>query len=247
MKVENYDDLHKLWIRAHAAGSPIKFVRNFVVFKELDKLTPGKTLDAGCGTGEYSLFLSQRGHRVTAFDPSPYAIEELLKSSNRVLKINAEVNSIEGFCSPPLFDNIVSIEVFEHIERDHIAIQKLYSLLKQGGVMVISVPATPFLYSKADKISGHFRRYSKDDFENLLVDAGFKKIQIRRYGFPILFCYSLIRKLFLDRILLSYFSSPDFKEEKGKNIFSKLYPALLKIDQLNIPLWSVGFVACCQK
>jgi Cyclopropane fatty acid synthase and related methyltransferases len=245
--VENYDALHKLWTRAHAAGSPIKFVRNSLVFKELDKLTPGKTLDAGCGTGEYSLFLSQRGHRITAFDPSPFAIKELLKMSNEERNISAEVNSIEGFCSPRLFDNIVSIEVFEHIECDHTAIQKLYSLLKQDGLMVISVPGTPFLYSKADKISGHYRRYSEDDFQNLLLTAGFKKIQIRRYGFPILFFYSLIRKLFLDRILLSYFTSPNSKGKKRKNIFSKLYPVLLIIDQFDIPLWSVGFVARCQK
>ena len=245
--MEYYDALHKLWARAHAAGSPIKFVRNSVVFKELDKLIPGRTLDAGCGSGEYSLFLSQRGHLVTAFDPSSFAIKELLKRSNGLLSIKAEVNSIEGFHSPILFDNIVSIEVFEHVEFDKIAAQKLFSLLKHGGLMVISVPAIPFLYSKADKISGHYRRYSEDDFQNLLVGAGFQKIQIRRYGFPMLFFYSLIRKLFLDRILLSYFSSPPAGGKKGKSILSKLYSALLKIDQMNVPFLNVGFVARCQK
>jgi len=77
--VKNYDDLHKLWSRAHNAGSPTKFARNCVVYKELNKLTPGLTLDAGCGTGEYSMFLAELGHKVTAFDPSAYAVEKFVE------------------------------------------------------------------------------------------------------------------------------------------------------------------------
>ena len=36
--MRDYDELHKLWARAHKFGSPTKFVRNVVVFSELNKL-----------------------------------------------------------------------------------------------------------------------------------------------------------------------------------------------------------------
>jgi len=246
--MKDYDNRHELWARAHAAGSPVKFVRNAKVFIELDKLVPGNTLDAGCGTGEYSKFLLDRGHEVTAFDPSPVVIKKLMEKDGKELGIAIEVNTIEGFSSSKMFDNIISIEVFEHIESDQTAIKKLYSLLKKGGSMVISVPATPFLYSKADTISGHYRRYSYEGFMKLLTDAGLRELRIKRYGFPVLFVYSLIRKIWLDKILINHFSSLSSSGSRKKALFlSKFYPFILAIDQLNIPFWSVGYVARCKK
>lgn len=245
--MEDYDNLHKLWARAHSAGSPIKFVRNAVVFRELDRLMPGNTLDAGCGTGDYSLFLSERGHRVTAFDPSPFAIKKLLERCRKTLSIEAEINTIEGFHSSKLFDNIISIEVIEHIEFDQTALQKLYIFLKKGGSILISVPASPFLYSEADRVSGHYRRYSSEEFMKLFTNVGFSNIQIKRYGFPILFFYSLMRKLFLDKILLRYFTSSSLEAKKEAHLFAKIYPLILIIDQLNVPFGSVGYVAKCKK
>ncbi|MFH1147132.1 MAG: class I SAM-dependent methyltransferase [Pseudomonadota bacterium] len=244
----DYDNLHKLWTKAHATGSPTKFVRDAVVYRELAKLHPGDTLDAGAGTGEYSLFLSQRGHKVVAFDPSPYAAR-MLADKARDLGIDVETytSTIEDFSSSRRFDSIIAIEVIEHIEFDRAAVEKLFSLLKDGGQMVLSTPATPFLYSEADRTSGHFRRYRLSVLRELLVHSGFREVQVRRYGFPVLFVYSLARKLFLDRILIRHFAS-ETTGSGGKAIaISRLYPHILIADQLNLPFWGVGYVATCRK
>jgi len=245
--MKDYDKLHELWARAHSAGSPMKYVRNLIVFKELARLPAGKTLDAGCGTGEYSIFLAKRGHDVTAFDPSAFALKELLEEGGRELGIAVEENTIDGFSSDTEFDNIISIEVFEHLASDREAIKKCRSLLKRGGTLIISVPACPFLFSEADKISGHFRRYVKKDLNKLLSDAGLRDILIRSYGFPVLFLYSLARKMFLDKILIRYFASASSSTKKEAAFLTKLYPYILSVDQLNIPFGGVGYVATCKK
>jgi SAM-dependent methyltransferase len=242
----NYNKLHKLWHRAHISGSPTKFVRNSVIFSELNNIKPGNTLDVGCGTGEYSVFLAQHGHIVTAFDPSSHAIKVLRENINS-LRIKADVNTFEGFQATELFDNIISIEVMEHIELDRVFAKKLYSLLKPGGTLVISVPATQLLYSEADKISGHYRRYSYKQFSKILTDAGFINFKIKRYGFPVLLIYSIFRKCFLDKILIRYFSFSASRPSNKFTFISKFSPFLLKIDQYDKPLWSVGYVARCRK
>ncbi|MBW1710879.1 MAG: class I SAM-dependent methyltransferase [Deltaproteobacteria bacterium] len=245
--MKDYDELHELWARAHSAGSPIKYVRNLMVFKELAKLEPGKTLDAGCGTGEYSIFLAKRGHEVTAFDPSSFALKGLMEKGGRELGITVQENTFDGFHSNIEFDNIISIEVFEHLSDDQSAIQKCYSLLRQGGALVISVPARPFLFSEADRISGHYRRYLCNDFVKLLSGAGLKDIRVKSYGFPVLFLYSLVRKMFLDRLLINYFSSSSREPKKQVTYLTSLYPYVLGLDRLNIPFGGIGYVAVCKK
>ena len=244
--MQDYNQLHKLWHQAHSAGSPTKFVRNHIILKRLELLEPGNTLDVGCGRGEYSRFLAENGHNVTAFDPSSFAIEKLKETHQRI-QIKSEVNTIENFQSSYLFDNIISIEVIEHIESDQAFLRKLYFLLKKGGSIIISCPATPFLFSEADKISGHYRRYSFNNLSKILKNAGFKNIRITRYGFPVLFIYSLIRKLFLDKLLIHHFESAGSLSNKKLFSISKVYPLIFVIDLLDKPLWSVGYVVQANK
>jgi SAM-dependent methyltransferase len=244
--IKDYDQLHKIWGRAHSAGSPTKFTRNMCVYKALKQLIPGNTLDAGCGKGEYSLFLSELGHGVTAFDPSAFAIKNLQKSIPIAANIFMEENTIDKFSSPKAFDNIVSIEVLEHIESDQAAIQKLYSLLKKGGTLVISIPANPLLFSEGDRVSGHYRRYRHKDFKKLLDNAGFKSITIKSYGFPILFIYSCIKKLFLDKYLIQKFSSQSPKKNMVNWLYH-YYPLIFSIDQLDLPRLGIGYIAICKK
>ena len=245
--MKDYNGLHKLWKRAHEAGSPTKFVRNGVIFKELKKLVPGATLDAGCGMGEYSLFLAESGHKVLAFDPSGFAVNTLVENAGTEFKVEAQVNTIEEFQDSRKFDNIVSIEVIEHVQFDRAATQKFYSLLKEGGTLVISAPAMTFLFGELDRVSGHFRRYSYYGFRKILLGAGFKQVSIKSYGFPLLFVYTFTRKWVFERALLRHFSTTESNRKFAWSGLSKLYRFALVIDQLNIPHLGIGYVAICKK
>ena len=245
--VRDYDGIHKLWAAAHAAGSPTKFVRNAVVFRELAGLVPGLTLDAGCGMGEYSIFLAEKGHKVIAFDPSRYAVNALAASCGSNMRIEARISRLEEFRYSRRFDNIVSIEVIEHIELDEVAIRKLYCLLKPDGTLVISAPAVRLLFGEADKMSGHFRRYSHYEFKKMLFKTGFSEVTVKGYGFPVLFFYTLMRKLFFERAVIRHFSKAESGSFAKSVPFSRLYPYMLAIDQFNIPLLGIGYVAVCRK
>ncbi len=59
-------------------------------------------------------------------------------------------------------DSILYIDVIEHIEDDAEELRIAYTKLKNGGHLIILVPAHNFLYSPFDKIIGHYRRYNKE-------------------------------------------------------------------------------------
>ena len=102
------------------------------------------------------------------------------------------------------FDTIIYLDVLEHIKYDKEEINKAYKLLKKSGTIIICVPAFQFLYSIYDKKIGHYRRYSKNDFIQLLKKCRIKNYQIRYFDF-VGFCLILMSKL-LNRESLDNFS-----------------------------------------
>lgn len=69
---------------------------------------------------------------------------------------------------PTKADSIVSINVLEHIDDDARAVKNLVDALKPGGRLMIIVPAMMSLYNDLDRLAGHHRRYSINDFRHLL-------------------------------------------------------------------------------
>ena len=107
------------------------------------------------------------------------------------------------------FDVAVAFDVFEHIKEEHVAINEVYRVLKQDGVLIFTVPAFQFLFSSHDKALRHHRRYNKKGLMNLLTPFNGLKIY---YWNSLLFM-----PMAITRILK--------KESKPK------------VDQINLPFW----------
>jgi ubiquinone/menaquinone biosynthesis C-methylase UbiE len=73
----------------------------------------------------------------------------------------------------PLPDNsidiVIMLNVLEHIEHDEAAIKQVYRILKPGGVLILEVPAGPQLYDAYDKVLMHYRRYSSQMLNALVL------------------------------------------------------------------------------
>jgi SAM-dependent methyltransferase len=66
------------------------------------KLTPGRALELGCGTGTNSVWLAQQGFEVTALDLSEEAIKQ---ARQRAQAANVNVNFVVGdVLAPPRFE-----------------------------------------------------------------------------------------------------------------------------------------------
>src|ERR1700691_596290 len=57
------------------------------------------------------------------------------------------------------FDLIVAGDFLQSVSDDRAALRELLRVLKDGGLLCLTVPAYAFLWSEEDEHRGHFRRY----------------------------------------------------------------------------------------
>jgi 2-polyprenyl-3-methyl-5-hydroxy-6-metoxy-1,4-benzoquinol methylase len=78
-------------------------------------------------------------------------------------------------------DVITLLDVLEHVEDDEASLSALYSVLREDGVFVCTVPALPALWSEHDEALHHKRRYTRRALEEKLMHAGFQVERITYY------------------------------------------------------------------
>lgn len=147
-----------------------------------------RILSVGCGSGEMSLQLAARGHSVLGIDIEPTHVA-LSKRNAKLFgspgNCRFAVSSIEDFESEEDFDCVVSTDVLEHIRDDELAFVNMMRAVKPGGLVLLSVPAGPWLFGYHDEQLGHFRRYTKKTLHQLVEP--FCDVQVMRY-----FGYTLV-------------------------------------------------------
>lgn len=176
-------------------------------------------LDAGCGTGASILYLEQFG-KVYGVDLSPMAVKFCKKRGIKNVT-NADVSSLPY--KNNFFDLICLMDVIEHIKNDKLVIDEMYRVLKPGGILLMTVPALPFIYSQHDKQQGHYRRYSKKKLRRLFKKNIFKEEKITHFNLLLSFPIIIIR--LLSRIfpkLADFDSKLNYDISKKKNVNSTL-------------------------
>ncbi|MEM7311910.1 MAG: class I SAM-dependent methyltransferase [Planctomycetota bacterium] len=135
------------------------------------------------------------------------------------------------------FETILLLDTLEHIEMPTQFLKAIANHLQPDGLLVINVPATPWLYSRYDKVQGHVRRYTFPQLESELESAGFK-IQSHSYWGVNVVPIAAIRKLLVtfareDDVLTRGFAPP------GK-LAERLLRGLMKLELNGIRLPGTG-------
>ncbi len=104
----------------------------------------------------------------------------------RIMKIDA-ANPDDFRDLENQFDTVVMLNVLEHLEDEQQALRNLWSTLQPGGKAIVLVPQHPGLYGTLDQALEHKKRYAPADFEQSLMQAGFRVERIfdfNRFSVP---------------------------------------------------------------
>jgi SAM-dependent methyltransferase len=72
------------------------------------------------------------------------------------------------------WDVIGAFDVLEHIDDDAAALDSIHAALAPGGVLLVTVPQHPWLWSAVDEAAQHQRRYTRPLLRERLARAGFE-------------------------------------------------------------------------
>lgn len=75
------------------------------------------------------------------------------------------------------FDAIGAFDVLEHIKEDEKVLAQLHDAIKPGGVLLLTVPQHPSLWSASDDYACHERRYTCKEIEQKVSTSGFELLR----------------------------------------------------------------------
>ena len=115
------------------------------VYSLLLNLEPGSTvLDLGCGNGSFISLFKHVGWNLYGVDSSVTGIEIAKKTYSDVTFFHADAEHSEAEIISRIgrVDAIISTEVIEHVYAPRAFVQTICSVLKPGGVCIITTPIT---------------------------------------------------------------------------------------------------------
>lgn len=150
---------------------------------------PNKVLELGCGTGRTLLNAREQGRasEVVGVDIIPACAEH--DSLDRYIR--GDIDSLELPYPSGYFDVIVCADVLEHLVDPWKAVSRLAPLLKQGGMIVASLPNVrdylmlvallikgDFRYTAEGLFDrGHLRFFCKKNMRNLFEQNGLETVR----------------------------------------------------------------------
>ncbi len=144
--------------------------RRRIIRAELDRLElprPARLLDAGCGSGRTLDELRDYGV-VEGLELDPQAAQMARARGHRV-----HTGRIEELpWAAGEFDVVTCLDVLEHTADDLRTLRELRRVTRQGGYLLLTVPAYQMLWSAYDIECHHYRRYQLRTLRRVAQSAG---------------------------------------------------------------------------
>ena len=137
-------------------------------------------LEIGCGNGAVvqAMAASRSWNCLVGSDLHPAGLAQ----ARRRLPSGVEFVQMDARVVPAIgaFDLTGAYDIVEHVADDEAVLRTLRAATSTGGGTIIAVPQHPALWSRADEIGHHQRRYRRGELE----------AKLRRNGFDVLFSAS---------------------------------------------------------
>lgn len=161
-----------------------------IIKKTLNRIVGLNFLEVGCGTGFVLSHLEKMGFNVTGLDMHLEGLKLARKSTHATLICG----DLENINLKIKFDALGLFDVLEHVENQKSFLKDCHRLLESRGLLFLTVPANMKLWSKIDEISGHKRRYEKEEIIKILSSAGYKVEKVSYFNFFLFFPQLILRR-----------------------------------------------------
>lgn len=152
-----------------------------------------RCLDAGCGTGMNLALLSQ-DYDCVGLD---FCAEALGLARQRVLPSLLQASVEHLPLRESSFDLVLSADVLYHrgIADDVAALIEMKRCLKPEGLLLLNLPAFPWLRSAHDEAIHTIRRYTRSEVADKLKQAGLEAVDLHYWNWVLFPPLALVRSI----------------------------------------------------
>jgi len=131
---------------------------------------PLRLLEIGCGTGNMLVSLAEFGEVVGM------EANDALLTVARAAGLDARKGTLPDdlVVAPGWADVVLLLDVVEHLDDDLAGLRAARRALRDGGLLFVTVPAYPWLWSGHDVALGHRRRYTRAGLRRVVEAAGYR-------------------------------------------------------------------------
>lgn len=210
--IKNNDKIYEAYIGKLGKEMQNKVKERFLWMSNM--IEGEKILDIGCSSGIFDILLGREGKIITGLDIDIEAINkanELKEQEGTLVKKNIDFvcSSINEYKTKEKYDTIILSEILEHMFYPDKIISKVTNMLKETGVLIITVPFGVNSYFD------HKKSYYVADILDM-VNSYYNVLEIKYFGEWIgVKCVSKDRKenIQIDTDFLKKFEIEIFKKE----------------------------------
>ena len=167
-----YDD--ELWeLVPEDPGPPPEHLREFV--RSLGRAD--RVLDLGCGDGRLTAELD--ADELTGADVSALALERARRRLPNARLVDLEPDAPLPFEDGD-FDLVLLAETLEHVRDVQLLLSEVRRVLRPGGTLALTTPATRPLMRAPDPLSPHLRFFTRRSLARLVAELGFDVLSLER-------------------------------------------------------------------
>jgi SAM-dependent methyltransferase len=110
-------------------------------------------------------------------------------------------------------DLVGAFDVLEHVPEDEVVLAEIRRILKPGGVLIATVPQHPWMWSTADDVAFHQRRYRRGELARKARAAGLQPLYTSSFttlSFPIMVVSRVLDRMRSRKLSLAELSANQF-------------------------------------
>jgi SAM-dependent methyltransferase len=156
------------------------------VLRQFENYVGPTVVEIGAGIGTFSEFVLgiPRVEKLIAIEPAdntyPY-LEARFRDNPRV---DVRKGYLADHRDSIMADALVAVNVLEHVPDDAEFVRDAFTAVRQGGHLLLFVPALPAIFGTLDVAFEHHRRYTRATLRDVIVRAGWKPMRISYMNMP---------------------------------------------------------------
>jgi SAM-dependent methyltransferase len=196
-------------------------------------------IEVGSGPGNITRFLLAHDC-VVCLEPDPNLRSRINELASKHLNLSVKGGGDELLAKEVeagRYDTVVCLNVLEHIEDDAAALLRFMRVLREGGRLVLYVPACEWAYGEIDRRLHHWRRYGRGALKRMVREAGFEIVRCRYVNFAGVFGWWWASRVKKEQVI----------DRRKAHFVDRLVPFISAVELLIPPLLGQSLLLVAKK